>query len=92
MSGKTGGKVRQHPGIKGRRPDLKSFRQKEAIERLVAWQRLSIEEQLAHLDTRLGKEMGAKKQRARLADKIELRVLAGPFLIEHGLLKVKGEA
>jgi hypothetical protein len=51
----------------GPRPDLRKLRQKEAKERLTVWQKLSPREQLASLDGRLGKGVGAQKQRARIA-------------------------
>jgi hypothetical protein len=46
-------------------------KQKEAIERNEAWAQLTYEQQLVDLDRRLGKDMGAKKQRARIQDKID---------------------
>ena len=46
-------------------------KQKEAIERNEAWAQLTPEQQLADLDRRLGKEIGAKKQRARIQYKID---------------------
>ena len=41
-------------------------KQKEAIERNETWAKLTYEQQLADLDRRLGKGIGAKKQRARI--------------------------
>ena len=46
-------------------------KQKEAIERNEAWAKLTYEQQLADLDRRLGKGVGAKKQRARIQYKID---------------------
>ena len=46
-------------------------KQKEAIERNEAWAKLTYEQQLADLDKRLGKGIGAKKQRARIQYKID---------------------
>ena len=43
---------------------------KEAIERNEYWAQLTPEQQLADLDRRLGKDIGAKKQRARIQNKI----------------------
>ena len=60
---------RRHPGIKGIRPDNKEHKRAEAKERLDAWQKLSGQDQLAVLNTRLGKDIGAKKQRARILAK-----------------------
>jgi hypothetical protein len=51
-------------------PKTKSIREtlrKQAEERNTAWTQLSVKEQLEALDRRLGKGVGAKKQRARLA-------------------------
>ena len=46
-------------------------KQKEAIERNEAWAQLTPAQQLASLDERLGKGIGAKKQRARIQYKID---------------------
>ena len=46
-------------------------KQKEAIERNETWVKLTYEQQLADLDRRLGKGIGAKKQRARIQYKID---------------------
>ena len=46
-------------------------KQKEAIERNEAWAQLTSEQQIADLDRRLGKDIGAKKQRARIQYKID---------------------
>ena len=48
-----------------------SDKQKEAIERNEAWAQLTPEQQIADLDRRLGKGIGAKKQRARIQYKID---------------------
>jgi len=45
-------------------------KQKEAIERNEAWAILTPEQQLVELDIRLGKGIGAKKQRAKIQYKI----------------------
>ncbi len=55
------------------RPDLNELKQKEAIERTEAWQKLSPEQQLEALDRRLGAGSGAERQRARLSLEIERR-------------------
>ena len=44
---------------------------KEAIERNEYWAQLTPEQQLDVLDIRLGKDVGAKKQRARIQYKID---------------------
>ena len=46
-------------------------KQREAIERNERWAQLTPEQQLASLDERLGKGIGAKKQRARIQYKID---------------------
>lgn len=40
---------RRYPGVRGRRPDLKSFRQSEAISRQTAYDALTTAEKLARL-------------------------------------------
>lgn len=57
---------RKHSGG-GPRPDRAADRRTEAVERNAAWGELSTQKQLAELDRRLGKGVGARKQRARLA-------------------------
>ena len=42
----------------------------EAIARNEYWAQLTPEQQLADLDSRLGKDIGAKKQRAKIQSKI----------------------
>ena len=46
-------------------------KQQEAIERNEYWAQLTPEQQLDVLDIRLGKDVGAKKQRARIQYKID---------------------
>ena len=46
-------------------------KQKEAIERNEYWAQLTPEQQLDVLDIRLGKGIGAKKQRAKIQYKID---------------------
>ena len=46
-------------------------KQQEAIERNEYWAQLTPEQQLENLDSRLGKGVGAKKQRARIQHKID---------------------
>ena len=46
-------------------------KQQEAIERNEYWAQLTPEQQLNSLDERLGKGIGAKKQRARIQYKID---------------------
>lgn len=51
----------------GPRPDQAAAKRVEAVDRNSAWAELSPQKQLAELDRRLGKGVGARKQRARLA-------------------------
>jgi hypothetical protein len=55
----------------GPRPDNNKIKRDEANERQEAWSKLSPKEQLAALDTRLGKGVGATKQRTRLQNLID---------------------
>ena len=50
--------------------NTKQIKQTEALVRNEAWVKLTYEQQLADLDKRLGKGIGAKKQRARIQYKI----------------------
>ena len=49
----------------------KETKRQEAAERQEFWSELTPKQQLADLDRRLGKGVGAKKQRARLAEKLD---------------------
>ena len=51
--------------------NTKQIKETEAIVRNEAWAQLTPEQQLASLDERLGKGIGAKKQRARIQYKID---------------------
>ena len=51
--------------------NTKQIKQTEATVRNEAWAKLTYEQQLADLDKRLGKGIGAKKQRARIQYKID---------------------
>ena len=51
--------------------NTKQTKQTEAAVRNEAWAKLTYEQQLADLDRRLGKDIGAKKQRARIQYKID---------------------
>lgn len=66
LSKKTNLHPRKFPGAKSPRPDNYKFRVEEATERQTAYDKLSIQERLDRLDSRLGKGVGARKQRARL--------------------------
>jgi len=55
----------------GPRPDRNDQKRSEAAERDKAWRRLSPADQLASLNARLGKDIGATKQRARLQKLIQ---------------------
>jgi hypothetical protein len=58
--------ARKFPDGVGPRPDHTKTLREEAKERAAAWSKLSVAEQIAVLNARLGKDVGAKKQRARL--------------------------
>ena len=49
----------------------RSERKMEAEQRNEAWKLLSLHQQLESIDLRLGKDKGAKKQRARIQYKID---------------------
>ena len=51
--------------------NTKQTKQTEAAVRNEAWAKLTYEQQLADLDRRLGKGIGAKKQRAKIQYKID---------------------
>ena len=51
--------------------NTKQIKQTEAAVRNEAWAKLTPEQQIADLDRRLGKGIGAKKQRARIQYKID---------------------
>ena len=51
--------------------NTKQIKETEAIVRNEAWAKLTPEQQIADLDRRLGKDIGAKKQRARIQYKID---------------------
>lgn len=57
----------------GPRPDNTAYKQQEAKGRDAAWAALTPLEQIASLDRRLGKGLGAVKQRSKVA----LRLAAG---------------
>ena len=46
-------------------------KRQEAFDRNKAWAQLTPEQQLSSLDERLGKGIGAKKQRARIQYKVD---------------------
>ena len=50
---------------------LKELQQKAGEKRMEAWNKLSTMEKIAALDERLGPNVGAKKQRARLKSQLE---------------------
>lgn len=57
--------------IRRSRTDRVDIRREDADKRNGEWKGLSPEKQLAELDARLGKGIGAAKQRAKLQAKIE---------------------
>ena len=68
LTGVKGQKInhRKHQGVKGRRPDKKEQRRAIASVNVERWRSLTPKQQLAELDRRLGQNLGAKKQRARI--------------------------
>ena len=46
--------------------ERKAIRQSEALERQKVWSNMTLQQQLNDLDTRLGKGVGAVKQRKRI--------------------------
>lgn len=57
--------------IRRSRKDRVEIRQENAVRRNADWKSLSPEKQLADLDARLGKGVGAAKQRAKLQSRID---------------------
>ena len=55
------------------RHEYKELLRKDATERQEAWDGLTTMQKIACLDTRLGPNVGAKKQRALLKTKLRLR-------------------
>lgn len=72
-TGKKDNSKRRYPGVGGRRhnPVNAKVKADEAKERLEAWTKLGPKGQLAALDARLGKGVGAQAQRARLQNLID---------------------
>lgn len=68
--------ARRHPGKPGPRPDLTDLKRSEAKERQAAWDALSSDEKVARLDAKLGKNVGAKKQREKLSKNKPIKVEA----------------
>jgi hypothetical protein len=62
---------RRYPNCNTPRPDNYKFRKQEAEERNAAWANLSVEDKILILDKRLGVNVGAKKQRARLQAELD---------------------
>lgn len=53
----------------GPRPDKTAYKRESTLVRLEQWRSLSVDLQIADLDRRLGKGIGAVKQRARIQAK-----------------------
>ncbi|MEA1980883.1 MAG: hypothetical protein U9N54_07915 [candidate division Zixibacteria bacterium] len=51
----------------------KELKNQEAVARNSKWEALSFENQLEALDNTFGKDQGAAKQRAKIANKIQIR-------------------
>jgi len=58
---------------KGYQARRKEEKRAEAEDRCDKWHALSPAKQLAELDRRLGKDVGAKKQRARIQEKLQAK-------------------
>lgn len=56
------------------RKEKKNRMYKEAQERNEKWAETSLKDQLASIDERLGKGIGAKRQRARIQEQIVVQV------------------
>ncbi len=54
-------------------------RQKEAILRQEAYDQLTVVQKIQNLDERLGKGIGAKKERAKLQHQLELKKTSEPY-------------
>lgn len=70
-TGKKQNNNRKYLGAKGPRFDNYKFRCEEATERQKAYDALSVQERIDLLDRRLGKGVGATKQRAKLQALLE---------------------
>ena len=66
---------RKFPHQPGPRPDLAKIKRQEAVERQEAYDKLSVQEKIDLLDRRLGKGVGATKQRLKLSMPSEKDVL-----------------
>ena len=62
---------RKFPGANGPRPDNYKMKVAEGKERQEHYDTLSVEKKIEMLDIRLGKDQGAKKQRAQFAALLE---------------------
>lgn len=59
--------TRRYPNGFGKRPDLTSLKKEDAKERQDHYDTLTVEQKIEKLDAKLGKGVGAKKQRAQLS-------------------------
>lgn len=68
LGGRKQNNERRYPGKGGcnHNPVRIDERRAEAKERAEAWSKLTTQQKLAALDRRLGKDVGAKKQRAKI--------------------------
>jgi len=81
---------RRHTGG-GPRPDHNDYKKSEAKERDAAWRKLTPTEQLAALDRRLGKGVGAAKQRTRIEAQIAAAHKAAPAAALTGAERLKAK-
>lgn len=66
-------------GTGNTRRDRPSIKREQAEERKAAWDSLSTKEKIDILDRKLGKDVGAKKQRTRLSNELD----KSKFAIKH---------
>lgn len=69
--------------------ERRNKRKTSALQRNTHWESLSLEEQLADLDLRLGKGLGAKKQRAKIEKLISEGLTHCPKKKEKVIFKPK---
>ena len=69
--------------------NTKQIKQTEAVVRNETWAKLTHKQQLASLDERLGKGIGAKKQRAKIQYKIDNPQIRGMINKISFLLKIE---
>ena len=91
-SKKTAGHARRHPGAKSPAPHHYKVRCEEGAERQTAYGALSTQEKIDLLDRKLGKGLGAVRQRVRLAGKPVAKTQSDPVVVEAVAKPVKTRA